>query len=843
MFILRRLLLFLFFLVFLNPVYAVIEHGEMKIFAVTTEGEGLSADLILDIESGTGDVWTNAEPLVGTTTQSAAITAVELSKSYSTETESYDFKFKINSNASVVEGPSAGAAMALLVISMLKDRDLPANVSITGTISEEGFVGPVGGVFEKTKEAAEVGIGLFMIPKGESRQTVRIDSTVQSINLLEYGPSELGIKVVEVGTIDDAIDFAFSDIEAIDINAELPDTVPDFIPEPIQYEEYMRPMKILTSNYIKSTKQLLEEARNSLSTTLIDDAELITAMLESINIAEETLQKAEILNDQNYLYSAANYAFLAKVNALMVRDVAANPSILEPNSTVFEMKLDNLYNDIKKLKSDLGEYTPVDYLEWHIAAQQRLGWAEDKVNKLKNVQVIIIGGEQSSTILEDIQDYEFASAWYEVAEDFFELAENSKKRVVPRDVFKDSMDEFIIRTEDRLAVIAEEDVEDIQRRLDAAKREKQEGWYLSSIFNSASSYALVVGEDAVKDKDLNQLYSLLRTKIQQIDANISGSENKFIWANLYLDHAKYYLESADYYYSLDQGASTVNSLKAGISLAYLAEQLFLASEEIHNYYKSIPKDEYIAVTTPVGDLGDKDQDFTTLLIVAYIGMTLVFLMLALTLLANLFHIRLYKKSYSIEEEIRHIKKLQRKIDESFVNGRISEKKHAELVSEYAAEIAELIQMKSRKMEHIYRSDDLRAALSGFGQRLRALRQHYREGLIAKEEFKKREESYKKRIAELKAELKEEQLEMQLEKVDLIKFKKRGKKPAPSKTTLPVKVGTEALTVIKPKAKPKEISKRPVKKKQIKKKTKKAGKAKSKAPKPKPSSKKATKKSK
>ena len=116
----KKILLFICLILLFNYAFAVIAHGEMKIYAVTTEGTGLSADLVIDLEPGTGKVWTDVEPLVGTTTQGAAKTAVNVAKNYSTEAGNYDYKFDIISNASLVEGPSAGAAMTLLTISLLK---------------------------------------------------------------------------------------------------------------------------------------------------------------------------------------------------------------------------------------------------------------------------------------------------------------------------------------------------------------------------------------------------------------------------------------------------------------------------------------------------------------------------------------------------------------------------------------------------------------------------------------------------------------------------------------------------------------------------------------------------
>ncbi len=803
----KKILLFLFLVFLFSYAFAVITHGEMKIYAVTTQGEGLSADLIIDLEPGTGRVWTDVQPLVGTTTQGAALTAVNLAKNYSPEVDNYDYKFDIDSDASIVEGPSAGAAMALLTISMLRDKQFQKNVSITGTISEDGYVGGVGGVYEKTKEAAETGIDLFMIPRGEAKQTVRINGEIRSINLLEYAPENFGVKVVEVSTIDDALQYAFSDIEQIDINIGQDYAIPDFIPIPVQHRQSLIPMKKLTTEYIQETKILVGQARNSLSTTLIDDASAVAALLELLNAAEKQIKEAEILNEKNYLYSAANYSFLAKVNAMLVKDISENPAMLEPNSTVFDLKLNSLKKDVEKLEDDLNDYVPVDKIEWYIAAQQRLSWAKLNVDKLLSARVIVISNgsvvEEPAEIFANIQDYEFAAAWYKAATDFWVIAEESTMIIRPNDAFKNSMDEFIVQTENALTVLDESEVEDIERRLNAAREERDKGWYLSSLFDAASAYALVASDKIVEGKDLDQLYQLLKEKIDSLDSNIATGSHSFVWATLYLDHAKYFLASADYYYEKEQGSAAISALKSGISLALLAEQLYMVSEDIYNYTDSIDPGEYLP-GRPLTANGDTERPFPIDWLAYSITLVLlIFILIALMLilLASLLHLKVYRRHYCLLSEINHIKKLQRKVDEGFAAGKISEQKHSELTEKYAADLKELQRMREIKSDHLLEVDRLRAELIGFEHRLRDLRNHYKEGFLSEQEYKEKTGSYRKKIDELKKLIKSEGLEIRLEKAELIKFveEKTTVGKGKPKSNLPVLVRKESLVAVKTKA--------------------------------------------
>ncbi|MBS3059056.1 MAG: hypothetical protein J4224_01380 [Candidatus Diapherotrites archaeon] len=781
----KRLLFFLFVLLYASSVLAVVEHGEMKIYAVTTEGQGLAADLVLDLDPGTGKVWTSVEPLVGTTTQNAAREAVNLARNYSGQVSSFDYKFSIASNASLVEGPSAGAAMSLLVISMLQSKVLPSNVSLTGTISSDGFVGPVGGVFEKTAEAANTGIKLFMIPKGEAIQTVKIDGKVQSINLVDYAPKEFGLKVVEVSTIDEVLKYAFSDIEEIDINQTAEEAVPDFVPQEITYKPNLGVMKELTSNYLKETKAIIESARTSLSTTLLEDTSLVNTLLDTLNDAEQTIRQAEILNDQNYLYSAANFAFLARVNAMIVRDISDNPSILALNSTVLELKLDILRKDIENLRMDLDKSVPIDFFEWHVSAQQRLTYAEINVERLLNTQTIVVdtgNGTDLGAVFEKIRDYEFAAAWYDVSKDFYEITRQSVKRVRKTDAFKEMADSLIVEAENSVTLLTSGDKEDIVRRLNAAKVERELGWNAASAFDSASAKALASSEVAVEGKNVEGLYSELEQRINVLEQKILSSSFDFAWPVLYLDHAKFFLASANYYKELNQGTQAVNSLKNGIGLVSLAEEVFEAASPMYERFASLDESEIIeadnGLSAPAPSQSNIfDSPLMLGVLVMFSGAVFLFgIVLTITILRG-------EKRFSIASEMQSVKELQRKADTAFTAGKISEEKHAELANRYAAELASLESLRARRVKTLLEIEENEAEVEALKTRLRELNAHLRDGLLSKGEFKKRSAVLEKRISELHGMGWKESLELEREKQEMGQLKKgvqKTSKPAASK---------------------------------------------------------------
>lgn len=63
-----------------------------------------------------------------------------------------------------IDGPSAGAAITVCIISSLLNKPLKQDIAITGEISLRGNIKPVGGIFEKTYGAKRNGIKTMAIP-------------------------------------------------------------------------------------------------------------------------------------------------------------------------------------------------------------------------------------------------------------------------------------------------------------------------------------------------------------------------------------------------------------------------------------------------------------------------------------------------------------------------------------------------------------------------------------------------------------------------------------------------------------------------------------------------------
>ena len=132
--------------------------------------------------------------------------------------------------------------MAFLIISMFEDLDV-TNISMTGSISNDGFVGDVGGILEKSKKAGEIGIKLFFIPKGNRAQMINEDGEIFQVDLVEYIFDEYGMKIIEVEKIEEIMEFAKKDISSIDISSEELSEEEVYMPEGINNSKAVLPMK------------------------------------------------------------------------------------------------------------------------------------------------------------------------------------------------------------------------------------------------------------------------------------------------------------------------------------------------------------------------------------------------------------------------------------------------------------------------------------------------------------------------------------------------------------------------------------------------------------------------
>lgn len=101
--------------------------------------------------------------------------------------------FEIKIDLDEIGGPSAGLMFALGIVDKLRPEDLTGGTIIagTGTIDDEGRVGPIGGIAQKLVGAKEAGAQVFLVPASNCAEAV--------------GNAPRGLPLLKVASLDEAL--------------------------------------------------------------------------------------------------------------------------------------------------------------------------------------------------------------------------------------------------------------------------------------------------------------------------------------------------------------------------------------------------------------------------------------------------------------------------------------------------------------------------------------------------------------------------------------------------------------------------------------------------------------
>jgi len=196
---------------------------KMYLPAVDEEGNGVNTVLTVEASPGSGRTLTDIDNLLfWADTQHSIRIARKVAENITGKAEeNYDIVYTIEANASLIGGPSAGAALAVATVAALEGRELRDDVMITGTINHDGSIGPVSAILEKAKVAKEKGARIFLVPLLQSRDVVYETSEhceefgTAEICTTETKPkkvdvaAEANITIKEVETIEDAMGYFF----------------------------------------------------------------------------------------------------------------------------------------------------------------------------------------------------------------------------------------------------------------------------------------------------------------------------------------------------------------------------------------------------------------------------------------------------------------------------------------------------------------------------------------------------------------------------------------------------------------------------------------------------------
>ena len=363
----KIVILMLALMLFLLPNVAA-KQGHMRLLAVTETSNGDVggiADLYLEIKPGTGRVFLETFPLTKVDTQISTRFAKEIACDFlDADCSKYDFFYTITADSSIIGGPSAGSAIAVLTISLIKDVPLNDEVAVTGTINSGGVIGPVGGIEAKIEAAERAGMKKVLIPMGEyfdTNQTAYNESTDNEINQslnetvnLSVG-KEFKIEIKEVATLDEVL-FEFTGKSFRERKANI--TISQ------NYADTMKELAIQLCSRSTKLRNRISNLTDNSTKGILDNA---------LNLSARGKEYFE----SNKFYSSASFCFGSNVefNYLI---------LMEMNLTDTEIieKVYNLRGEIESFDAEIEnkELKTVTDLESYMTVKERLIEANEFVD-------------------------------------------------------------------------------------------------------------------------------------------------------------------------------------------------------------------------------------------------------------------------------------------------------------------------------------------------------------------------------------------------------------------------------------------------------------------------------
>ncbi len=539
---------------------AVAATADMYIFAVSSEGKGIPARLIVEVTPGHGNISLTLNSIVGEDTQRSINNAIHAAvEEAEANFYQYDYKVTINSGAEYVSGPSAGLPIALATYAALKGMDVPDYISATGTIDEDGSVGPVGGIYEKAKAAAEVGVKVFLIPKGERYVEVPQEEEIEpgivvpstgKVDIVALAKKEWNMDVYEVSTLRQAIQIAFEG-ETPEVNAPTEEETPpevNFIP-PAVGVVYSEDFKSLVDEFI-------DMLANELEKNCANEPPYYNEIRAS---AKSYLKRAKLVESKGYYYTAGNYAFLGLVNMSTLNEVCEHPSIVDPNSLAFQDYLETLREKLNSAitRAEKFDLTTSNY-EWVGGARERLIRAEATLN-----------GLPASSSIALIRQLKSAEYWIYTAQRMLDIAEE-KNDGVPLTNVEDAAKNEIMLVED-LIYSSQKEPGSAGERLYWAKEAYNRGWYYAAFAEAALAKGIFIGE-----------YTRGDSLKEQVERYLQETEHyRGMWAELYRTHGLYYYEAAKAYEEEGLDAKANDMLRTAL-------QMLIASEDFSRFAEGVP---------------------------------------------------------------------------------------------------------------------------------------------------------------------------------------------------------------------------------------------------------------
>ncbi len=455
-------------------------------------GKGVLVNVTLMLENGSGDAYVSIYPRMGISTQESVRAAVSYAFSESGENRSAcDVKVKAHlpdKTSGYLDGPSGGAALALMAISALEKKPMRQDAMITGTVDNRGKVGQVSGLYEKAKIARENGLEYFLTPP----------QTLYERILLRMLQGASGVKIFEVRNIIEAKAFL---IDGKNLSAER---------KPPYVEEISGDIPLYSAahpefrNLAEEMISLFNSSVGKISPRIFEEEKLggYFAQMES---------NERFLLENGYYFSAANDAFINYLDA-------------ETIANVEDLDVGKLVSRIESCISETDTVQMSDAnLAWVGGQEVRNGWALKKLGEVKGVNTALMDEKYLA-----YHKAMYAYAWCRISG---MLGRNAPKggSTANESLLENLSAEYLEAADKAVSGGADDDV---LWHLENAEQLHSQGLYAGAIIDSVF---------AIEMENASMIYDSEPEAALAELQSLAGERRRSLWGDVYASHASYLL--------------------------------------------------------------------------------------------------------------------------------------------------------------------------------------------------------------------------------------------------------------------------------------------------------------
>ncbi|MGA3020657.1 MAG: S16 family serine protease [Candidatus Micrarchaeales archaeon] len=485
------------------------------------ENRGSLTLIELNVTGGNGNVYINGPSTVDPDTIISARTAAAYAASFlGLNSSHYNFNYSIEDKNASVSGPSGGLAFTLLAVAALQHRQLAQNFTATGTISGDGRIGQIGGIYDKTGAAKSVNMRYVLVPAAQ-------DSSFESF-LYYISQQTYGTPMVEVANVSQAVKYAFGSVLPQPLSPNLAQnyTIISLGDSNVTCTDCNTSIFALlvnytfnfTDSYIKNMSNNFSSARQQLLNNLNDYRQIV---------------------NKGYLYTGADFSFLDFLSAFTL----SNKNNFDTGSAALVLK--NISDYCSSLMPP--PMTDKNY-EYVIGGEVRRLWGNITITNAENM----LSTEQTTDdIIESLYTSASAIGWCKAADEQFSIASSMGGNYVQVSPSLKSRVAIAINTANNYG--------NSGLYIQSATQAYNSGDYATALY--AATYAEVFMPPITNNATISQLYNTSISNIKNVTLGI--------WPSQFASQSEFYLRES----MLSGGAEKKNSVDQAYTTSMLAVRL------------------------------------------------------------------------------------------------------------------------------------------------------------------------------------------------------------------------------------------------------------------------------